>query len=183
MKKRNVFLVFVLSFITFGIYYLVWAVKTKNEMNRLGEKIPTAWILIIPIIGSIWWLWLYSKGVEHVTHGKVNGIVAFLLLYLLGAIGAAIMQDAYNSVTVGGMGSPDAALPTPPSFNPAAPQSPQVPTAFTPTPTPTPTPPPTVTPTPPAPDSQSNQIPPAQPQVGQQPGQTFPPKNPPLVGG
>lgn len=54
MKNRNPLLVFLLSILTGGIYSWYWLVKTKGEMNKLGEKIPTAWIWLIPIIGNFW---------------------------------------------------------------------------------------------------------------------------------
>ncbi len=50
MKNRSPIAVFLLPMFTFGIYGLVWLVKTKNEMNSLGAKIPTAWLLIIPFV-------------------------------------------------------------------------------------------------------------------------------------
>jgi hypothetical protein len=96
MKKRSPIAVFLLGFVTIGFYSWYWAVKTKGEMNKLGEKIPTAWIWLIPIVGSIWWYWKYSEGVEHITHEKINGVLAFVVLYLLGGIGQAIVQDAFN---------------------------------------------------------------------------------------
>jgi len=43
-------MVIVLSLLTLGIYVLVWFVKTKREMNTKGAEIPTAWLIIIPII-------------------------------------------------------------------------------------------------------------------------------------
>lgn len=98
MKKRNPIAVFLLAFFTIFIYSWYWAVKTKGEMNKLGEKIPTAWIWLIPIVGSIWWYWKYAQGVEHVTHEKINGVLAFVVLYLLGGIGAAIIQDLFNKI-------------------------------------------------------------------------------------
>jgi hypothetical protein len=52
MKRRSVAAVLILSIVTFGIYAIVWAVKTKEEMNALGAQIPTAWLLIIPLITS-----------------------------------------------------------------------------------------------------------------------------------
>ena len=67
-------------------------------MNKLGETIPTAWIWLIPIVGGIWWLWEYSKGVENVTHGKIDGILAFVVMFLLGNIGCAIVQDTFNKI-------------------------------------------------------------------------------------
>ncbi|HVA11128.1 MAG TPA: DUF4234 domain-containing protein [Candidatus Dormibacteraeota bacterium] len=97
MKKRNPLGVILFSIITFGIYAIVWNVKTKNEMNKLGAEIPTAWLLIIPII-NIYWMWKYSKGVEHVTAGKTSGVLAFVLLYILSVIGMAIIQDIFNGL-------------------------------------------------------------------------------------
>lgn len=97
MKNRNIFAVLLLTIITFGIYAIYWEVSTKIEMNKLGAKIPTAWLLIIPIV-NIWWLWKYSEGVELVTGKKMSGILAFVLLWLLGVIGAMIIQSEFNKV-------------------------------------------------------------------------------------
>lgn len=102
MKNRSVVMVIVLSIITFGIYALVWMVKTKNEMNTQGANIPTAWLLIVPIV-SIWWMWKYSGGVEHVTRGKFSQVIAFILMFVLGVIGMAIIQDAFNKSAAGGL--------------------------------------------------------------------------------
>jgi hypothetical protein len=98
MKNRNPLGVIFFSIITFGIYAIVWNVKTKNEMNKQGADIPTAWLLIIPIV-NIYWMWKYSKGVEHVTGGKTSGVLAFVLLYLLSVIGMAIIQDIFNGLS------------------------------------------------------------------------------------
>ncbi len=95
MKRRNPIAVLLLPFITFGIYSLVWEVKTKCEMNRIGAQIPTAWLIIIPLV-NIWWMWKYCEGVEQVTKGKTTQVIAFLLLFLLGMIGMAIIQDSFN---------------------------------------------------------------------------------------
>lgn len=97
MTRRSVAGVFFLSIITFGIYALVWAVKTKTEMNALGAQIPTAWLLIIPFV-NLWWLWKYSEGVDHVSRGKMSSALAFILLFLLGPIGMAILQSTYNGL-------------------------------------------------------------------------------------
>jgi hypothetical protein len=99
MQQRSPIAVFLLPFITFGIYSWYWAVKTKGEMNKLGEDIPTAWIWLIPFVGGIWWLWKYSEGVEHVTREKLSGVLAFVVLILLGHIGQAIVQNSFNKIT------------------------------------------------------------------------------------
>lgn len=100
MKKRSPVAVLLLPCITFSIYPLYWLVKTKGEMNKLGEKIPTALIWFIPIVGQVWWLWKYSEGVEHVTCEKLNAPVVFLLCFLLGPIGQAIVQDSFNKTAI-----------------------------------------------------------------------------------
>lgn len=97
MEQRNPFVVFLLSLITFGIYGIVWYVKTKNEMNARGAQIPTAWLIIIPI-ANIYWVWKYSEGVELVTKKEMSTAVAFILLFLLGIIGMAIIQSKFNSI-------------------------------------------------------------------------------------
>jgi uncharacterized membrane protein YjgN (DUF898 family) len=95
MTKRSVVSVILLTCVTFGIYAIVWMVKTKNEMNTQGANIPTAWLLIVPVV-SIWWSWKYAGGVEHVTRGKFSQVIAFILMAVLGVIGMAIIQDAFN---------------------------------------------------------------------------------------
>lgn len=97
MKKRNLFAVFILPFVTFGIYGIVWVVKTKNEMNRLGANIPTAWLIIIPLV-NIYWMWKYCEGVEQVTGGKLSGIMAFVLEMFLGVIANVIIQSEFNKI-------------------------------------------------------------------------------------
>lgn len=97
MMKRSVAAVIVLTFITFGIYSLYWYVKTKDEMVAQGASIPTGWLLIIPI-ANIYWMWKWSEGVEYVTRGKSSAAVSFLLVFLLGLIGVAIIQATFNSL-------------------------------------------------------------------------------------
>lgn len=99
MKNRNPIAVAVLTLVTLGIYGIYWAVSTKGEMNKLGAEIPTAWLIIVPLV-NIWWLWKYSEGVEKVTGGKLSGVLAFILLLVLDLIGAAIVQDSFNNNVV-----------------------------------------------------------------------------------
>jgi hypothetical protein len=76
----------------------VWLVKTKDEMNRLGADIPTAWLLVIPF-ANIYWLWVYGTGVALVTKGAHSALGSFLLRSFLGPIGAAITQNEFNKVS------------------------------------------------------------------------------------
>ena len=98
MKKRSPATPLLLSLITFGIYGIVWFVKTKIEMNANGASIPTAWLLIVPIVG-FYWLWKYSEGVEAVTKNGMSKVAAFVLLLLLNVIGAIFVQSAFNKVS------------------------------------------------------------------------------------
>ncbi len=128
MKNRNPWAVFFLSIITFGIYGIVWFVKTKEEMKAQGADIPTAWLIIVPFV-SIWWLWKYSKGVDLVTKSEYSAPVALLLLWFLGSIGMAIIQVGFNKV--GGAAAPVSAgtppvAPQPPAQQPPAPTTPVV---------------------------------------------------------
>ncbi len=97
MQHRNPIMVILLSIITFGIYCLVWYVTTKDQMNAKGAQIPTAWLLIIPLV-NIWWLWKFCEGIELVTNKAMGTGVAFLLIFLLDLIGMAIVQSSLNKV-------------------------------------------------------------------------------------
>ena len=99
MSKRSPVAVFFLTIFTLGIYGLVWLVKTKGEMCRFGADIPTAWVLLIPFV-SIWWIWKYAGGVEKVTKSAMSQVVAFIVLFILGVIGMAIIQDSFNKVDI-----------------------------------------------------------------------------------
>jgi hypothetical protein len=97
MTKRSVVAVILLTIVTFGIYAIVWMVKTKGEMVQAGADIPTSWLIIVPI-ASIYWMWKFAGGVEHVTRGKQSQVMAFILLFVLGVIGMAIIQSELNKV-------------------------------------------------------------------------------------
>ncbi len=105
MKQRNPLAVFFLPLITFGIYNLVWFVKTKNEMNKKGANTPTAWLLVIPFV-SYYWFWKYSEGVELVTGGKQSPTLTFVLVIILGAVGCAIIQNDFNKIGTDAAQSP-----------------------------------------------------------------------------
>ena len=102
MTKRSVAAVIVLTLITFGIYGIVWMVKTKREMVTQGADIPTSWLMIVPI-ASIYYMWKWSGGVELVTKGKFSQVITFILIFVLGLIGFAIIQSELNKAIDQGM--------------------------------------------------------------------------------
>jgi len=83
-KKRNIFLIYLLSLLTLGIYYVYWIVSTRDEMGSQGIKIPTGWLIFIPLVNLVW-LYLYIKGFTKIKQSQ-NTILLFLLILLTGAI-------------------------------------------------------------------------------------------------
>lgn len=97
MAKRNPFVVFVLFFVTFGIYGIVWYAKTAGEMRTRGADIPHWILLFIPLV-NLFYVWKWSAGVEKVTAGGMGGALMFLLILFLGPIGMAVAQSKFNAV-------------------------------------------------------------------------------------
>ena len=97
MTKKNPFIVFLLCFITFGIYPIVWFVKAGREMRVRDAQVPTAWLMIIPFV-SIYWFWKWCAAVGKDTGGSMHGLIAAILLLFLGPIGIAIVQSQFNKV-------------------------------------------------------------------------------------
>jgi uncharacterized membrane protein YjgN (DUF898 family) len=105
MTKRNPVVVLLLTLITFGIYGIYWEVVTKGEMVKKGADIPTALLIIVPV-ANLWWAYKYCMGVEKVTNGKMSGVLALVLMLVLGLVGMAIIQDAFNNVEDTGAAAP-----------------------------------------------------------------------------
>ena len=138
MRQQSPISVFLLTLVTFGIYGIFWLARTRGEMVRMGADIPTTFLIIVPL-ANIWYMWKWSKGVEHVTGGKMQGVIAFLLQWLLGAIGDAIIQDSFNKV--GSQAQPAAAGAAPAMAQPAQPAAAAPQPQAAPAPTEGPTPP------------------------------------------
>ena len=97
VKKRNIFLVYLFTFITFGIYGIYWFVSTKKEMNSLGADIPTAWLLIVPI-ANIYWLYKYSEAFSKVVKKDNNVALWFILFLLVSIITPGVVQSELNKL-------------------------------------------------------------------------------------
>lgn len=105
-KQRNILTVYLLWIITFGIYGIVWFVKTKNEMNEAGAQIPTAWLMIIPIV-NIFWLYKYCEGYATVAKKDNNPGVWFLVAFIPGIniVAPGLFQSTFNSLSGAAAGS------------------------------------------------------------------------------
>jgi PKD repeat protein len=95
IKKRNIFLVYLFSIITFGIYAIYWFVVTRNEINKFGAQIPTPWLLIVPI-ANLYWLYKYAEGFSAKVKGDNNTILWALLFIFVGIITPGIVQSELN---------------------------------------------------------------------------------------
>lgn len=61
----------------------------------VATKVPTAWMLIVPIANFVWY-WKYAGAVQEFTKGGLSQAAGFWLLLILGPIGAAVVQSAFN---------------------------------------------------------------------------------------
>lgn len=97
VKHRNVFLVYLFGIITFGIYFIYWAVSTKNEINSFGAEIPTGWLIIVPI-ANLYWVYKYCEGFAEKVKKDNNTILWFILYILVGFVMPAIVQMELNKL-------------------------------------------------------------------------------------
>lgn len=81
LTKRNIVGMIPLLLLTFGIYLIYWTVVTKNELNRLGAQIPTAWLFIIPF-ANIYFLYKFAQGFTIVVFKDDSQTIAYFLLFL-----------------------------------------------------------------------------------------------------
>ena len=101
MTQRSILMVFILSIVTLGLYLIYWLVVTKNEMVSQGADIPSAILLIIPVV-NIWWMWKYCQGVEYISNKGLTAGVAFLLYIFIGFIAVLIFQNEFNKAAKAG---------------------------------------------------------------------------------
>ncbi|MFW6046222.1 MAG: DUF4234 domain-containing protein [Candidatus Woesearchaeota archaeon] len=97
VKNRNILLVYIYSIITFGIYGIYWFVSTKNEMNKLGAKIPTAWLLIVPIV-NFYWAYKYCEGYSKHVRKDNNAILWFVVYIFAGFLIPLFVQSELNKL-------------------------------------------------------------------------------------
>lgn len=98
VTQRNPIVVFLLSFITCGIYSWYWLVKVKGELNRSQNSvnIPTAWVWVIPFVGTIWYEWKFGEATDIVTSGKYSAPVTFSYYSFL----VQLAMQFYRTVTI-----------------------------------------------------------------------------------
>lgn len=95
IKYREVVVVYLLIFVTLGIYWIYWAIQTKEEINQFGGNIPTGWLLIVPI-ANIYWLYRYSEAFSIYVKKDNNAILWFILCWFVSIIMPALVQTELN---------------------------------------------------------------------------------------
>jgi len=101
IKQRNIVVVYLLSFITFGIYMIYWQVQTKKEINSLGGDIPTAWLLIVPI-ANIYWMYKYCEAYSQYVKRDDNAILWFVVYFFASIVMPALVQTELNKLATAG---------------------------------------------------------------------------------
>ena len=100
IKRRNPFLVFLFSFITFGIYLLYWLYSTTKELKGNTKSAPEPWMVflfLIPIINfvvAILFYWKYSKAINELT--GFSNVLLFILWLLFWPVGMILSQIELN---------------------------------------------------------------------------------------
>jgi hypothetical protein len=97
VTHRNILLVYLFSIITFGIYAIYWMISTKDDINSLGAKIPTGWLIIIPI-ANLYWIYRYCEGFSQYVKKDNNTLLWFIVSILVGIIMPAIVQSELNKI-------------------------------------------------------------------------------------
>jgi hypothetical protein len=95
IQPRNVVVCILLCIVTFGLYGIYWAVKTKDEINSLGAQIPTAWLMIIPIV-NLYFAYKYAEGFAVYVMKDKNTIMWFVLYLFLAPVAAILVQVELN---------------------------------------------------------------------------------------
>lgn len=85
VQERSLLSIAILNLITFGIYSIYWAVKTKNELNQLGASLPTGWLVVIPLANFYFWFRYSEAYVNIIKHGHGDELIyfAFSLLFVV----------------------------------------------------------------------------------------------------
>jgi magnesium-transporting ATPase (P-type) len=99
IKRRNVVAVIILSLITFGIYCIYWTYQTKEEINSLGAKIPTAWLMIVPI-AHFYFYYKYCEGFSTFVKKDNSPILWFLLFLVISPIAIIFIQLELNKLAL-----------------------------------------------------------------------------------
>lgn len=104
MEKRNIAVCIILSFVTCGIYGLVWFVQmTDDASNASGDHSMSggmALLLTIITCGLYQIYWAYKMGKLIETAGGTDNSTLYLILQILGlgVVNYCLMQSELNQL-------------------------------------------------------------------------------------
>jgi hypothetical protein len=100
IKKRNVWVVILLSLFTFGIYFIIWTVQTTKELRGNTKSAPNPLILfliLIPVVNFFaifYYFWKYCKAINELT--GFNNILLFILYLVFTPVAMFLIQSELN---------------------------------------------------------------------------------------
>lgn len=110
IQPRDIVKAIILSFVTCGIYSIIWYVKLTNELNMLCKEENdksggTCFLLTLVTCGIYGYIWAYRYGgkKDKITGRNDNSPLINLLLTIfgLGVVVYALLQDAVNKTVTG----------------------------------------------------------------------------------
>jgi len=98
MRERTIFAMVILTIVTFGFYTIYWIIGTKHDLNRMGARIPTSFLLFIPL-ANFYYLYQFAAAFcKYILKDESQEIAYFLLITFLIPIGAIIYQIKINDL-------------------------------------------------------------------------------------
>lgn len=109
MKKRNIVVMLLLTFITCGIYNLFWSYLARQEFRELSgyENVNPGlevFLMIICFPYAFYWLYLFSSQIaryqaENGLPVKDNSLINLVLaIFGLGIVSELLIQDQLNEL-------------------------------------------------------------------------------------
>ena len=103
MKQRNIAMAIIFSFLTCGIYFIIWLWCLNNELRTVNNKnlnSGTNFLLSFITCGIYSLVWMYKLGDEVEDAGGKNEGVVYLILSLFGfmLISVALAQHQVNKI-------------------------------------------------------------------------------------
>lgn len=110
VKEKNIVTCVILSFITCGIYSIIWFVNLNDDVNTLSGDFKTsggmAFLLTIVTCGIYGLYWMYNQGtrIDNVKASRgipsSNSGVLYLILSIigLGIVSYCLMQNEINQL-------------------------------------------------------------------------------------
>jgi len=95
-KERKIWLIYLLGFLTFGIYFIYWFYVTSKELQELGADIPSFILFLLPV-ANLYWVYRYIEEWARIT-GKDNPILYFLVFLFFNIAIPFLVQKELNNI-------------------------------------------------------------------------------------